>query len=203
MIAGPIFETELALIEDRSPEKARMIEQYRAVAGKFVELWDELYLRTETGDWREDGIGSCHTSPHLFETYVGGFITGEIEKLWDARSNDDPIAWDDSEEVDPPDSCQHHQQSKGCILGDLKSPRCLSHTDKGQRSEISDNFGIELPDFRTPLVQIQHGGMDLTGGDCSLHPEHNDELVERTIAETEELIAHVKTFPMLATELAV
>lgn len=170
-------------------EKAEIIAQYRTVTSKFDELWQEINLRTDGAAWKRDGVGSCKAGPGRINTWLEGVVDEELETLWD-----DANASTGGDKT--PHACQFHRQDHGCVLGDLKSPRCVAHVDMGHGSEIRDKLGIELPDFRTPLQAIQLGAMETTSQGPVLHPELNAELVERTVHETEVIIGIVRSHPL-------
>lgn len=189
MVETPNLDRKFAEIKDRNPQEDYAIRQYREIAGKAVELWSEIDQRTDKSDWRQDGVGSCHTPTYLFQTYLEGFIGFEIEELSDALNSDIPNT--------NHRACQFHREGTGCILKDLKSPRCIDHVNLSHRTEIQERFGIEIPQFMEPLRRIQTAGFNPEDKGFVLHPEENDELVERVVNETQELIDHVKTFPIL------
>lgn len=176
-----------------SPEEVRDltrgIRQYQRVAGKFNELWREIDARTNESAWRKDGVGSCHTSPHMFETLMNGALGYRIEDLWYPRSSDTP-------QDGPTQACQFHREGRGCVLGDLKSVRCIDYVD-GNKTEIEALLGTEIPDIRTPLMQILQCGLNYDTEFSRFDPGVNEPLAEETVLATQALIDHVRTNPVL------
>jgi len=193
MASGTEYERVFQTIEERSPDKAAVIRQYQRVARAFNEMLEAIDAKTDGAAWKKDGVGSCRVSPHLFETYLDGVVTGDIERLWDAKDADNP-------DLDESDNrrCQFHRIGTGCILGDLKSPRCLSHIDGNNVTEIETKLGTKLPEIKQPLLTIQLGGMDVTGEGCVLHPDLNDKLVEDTVQSATEFTAKVRELPTIS-----
>lgn len=184
------YDRTFRAIEERSPDKAMVIRQYQRAAEAFNAMWEAIDARTDGAAWKKDGVGSCRVSPHLFETYLGGVVTNEVERLWDAKDADNP----DLDESDYR-RCMFHRIGEGCILGDLKSPRCLSHVDGSNVAEIETKLGTKLPDIKQPLVIIQMGGMDVTGEGCVLNPSLNEAIVEATVQSATEFTARIRALP--------
>src|SRR5581483_4036643 len=132
-LSGPAFTAAWEQLEAEDPLRARIIQQYREVAGVFVELWREIDQRTESSVWRKDGVGNCHVSPHLFETYVDGAVNLELEDLWLARGRD-------VRDISGFSTCRFHREGYGCILEDLKSPRCIAEVDHIHATEIRERL---------------------------------------------------------------
>lgn len=176
------YETQLR------PEHALIIHQYRKVAGAMDIFWKEISIRTNGGSWREDGVGSCDIDKALSEDLIDGPTFGDIVRLRERRNYETP---------GERRYCPYHRIGKGCVLGDLKSPRCLDHVDYGHFEEIPERFGIQIPDMRTPLHRILLGGMNPREGDWKIKPHVNDEFVQTTYDEITGLTEYIKTFPIL------
>ncbi len=189
-----ISEEELRdyLLEEE--KRQHIAHQYVAVAGALDRLWKEISLRTNNSLWRQEGpykgAGSCRdVDKALAEDLLSDFT---IIQLRDKRNYETPgkVRY-----------CPNHRVGKGCVLGDLKSPRCLDHIDDGHEEEIQARFGICLLDMRDPLLQIQGGGTNRPrNGDYTLRPEVNDEFVRVTVAGIEHLTDYIKSFPVLHPE---
>lgn len=193
-----ISEEELRDYLSHQKKIQHIAHQYVAVAGALNRLWKEISVRTTQESWRKDestpwgsyyGAGSCRdVDKALAEDLLDGPAQFDIIQLRDQRNYRTP---------GETRFCPNHRVGKGCVLGDLKSPRCLDHIDGGHHEEIQERFGICLLDMRVPLLQIQGGGRNPRNGDYMLRPEVNDEFVRVTIAGIEHLTDYIKTFPIL------
>lgn len=179
---------------DIEPDEMYVIRQYQAVAGAFDQLWKEISLRTNKGEWREDGVGSCRIDKPLSEDLLDGPVSLKIIGLRE-RKDHETTGWTGH-------ACPYHRPGQGCILGNLKSPRCLDHHDYQHDEEIEERFGLCIMDMRAPLARILMGGWNPKTTVAELKPQVNDELVKTMVAGTQAVIDHIKTFPILHPEEA-
>lgn len=189
-------EMDLMQIQDE-----HVVLQYRAVAGVFEIFWREVGVRTDKALWRLDGpykgSGSCRNVDHEL---AGDLIGGIGSSLLFAQRD-----WKNFQTEGAQKNCPFFRVDQGCVLGNLKSPRCLDHVDYEQGKEIENKFGFKVPDMRAPLERIQLGGMtreEMESGIYEVKPNVNDDFVMSTIDEWMERVEYVKTFPVLHPEEA-
>ncbi|MBI4018926.1 MAG: hypothetical protein HY364_01585 [Candidatus Aenigmarchaeota archaeon] len=178
-------------LEALPPKEAHMVAQYRKIAGVYNLLWHEITVRTYNSEWRKDGVGSCGIDKATSEDLLEGSCGSNIISLRERKNYETPGR---------SMACPYHRPDRGCILEELKSPRCLDHVDYRHDAEIKERFGIEVPEMRTALRIIQLGGRNPKEGDFELKPHLNDDFVEETYRQTMEIINHVRNFPVLHPE---
>ncbi len=179
-----------AYFAQMSPEEQAVVKQYQAVAGAFDALWKEIYARTEYKEWEKDGVGSCDIDEALSEEGIGEI---DILKLRRMRNRQTPGHSQGS-------ACPNHRPGVGCVLGDLKSRKCLDHVPLELDKEIEERFDIRIEPIRPVLDIIQIACRDFRNGDWTRKPEANEELVQRTLDQLQGTTDYIKSFPVLSTQ---
>lgn len=183
---------------DREEQEKYIVEQYRTVAGVINTFWREVSLRTLSSSWRQEGpdkgMGSCAAVyKDLSEDLLDGPAYSRIIRLRDELNFETP-----GESGRCP--CPYYREDKGCILGGLKSPRCLDHIDWGINSELVERFGICFTHVKEPLKRVLLGGINPQVGDYEIKPEVNNGFVKTFCEGAQATIDYIKTFPILHPE---
>lgn len=101
-----------------------IVAQYRSIVGSLNLLFTEMGQRSEIELWRLDGVGSCRDmNRETAEGELAGPVGDLLVELRDRRDSEVPGQPDELTQ------CPYHRVRCGCILGDLKSPICISHVD--------------------------------------------------------------------------
>lgn len=171
------------------PKEKQMIDQYTRVVGKLHEMFMEMTKRTEWEVWRFDGVGSCGLPKELSEIGLSGIARERIIALREDRNRENNM-----ERVQGKQACPYHRKDFGCVLGDLKSPVCISYMEN--KEEVWEKFGIDAAVFykevRSILDEILFAGVD---NENSVRPELNDEPVDQFVGRIGDEIERIKTFP--------
>ncbi|MBW2992874.1 hypothetical protein KY345_06685 [Candidatus Woesearchaeota archaeon] len=146
----------------------KIIEQYRrcirALNGMFKHAPDECY--------EDDGIGCCCETHHSYGLLEGP-AADKIVDMQEEKANYDSL----------PDACLFHKEGEGCVLGDLKSPACISHYCRGELPRRYDRIFVQ-----DILSQVLCG----SPGPDSYHPEENEHLVSALERYAQEMIEEIE-----------
>lgn len=172
----------MASLQKTDPKQAHVISQYQRAVGSLNEMFASLSPRTRGESWRIDGVGACRMPKDMTEGWFRESIIDNVIQLRELRSKADA-----GEVADGP-VCPYHRKGRGCCLGDLKSPFCVSFIDNPE--ELNFRFGIdgeELVDaFEDGLIRIQLGP--------DQDPEHED-YVDEFVIGVDLLKKHILKFP--------
>ena len=155
--------------------KRTIIDQYREAAsyvGKLFEVApDQCY--------KYNGVGCCIIDTEKAEESIEGPASEEILELMRIRL----------ERVGEEENgvCSYHKESYGCMLGNLKSPLCLSYYCYGEL--IDTDFSTN--DIYDMLSDILKGEAS-ESSDENESIEKNRELVEQVKKYVDERIEEVK-----------
>lgn len=114
------------------------LAQYRIC----VSVLSDYFKSVKNQSWEKDGVGMCHANEHEFDTHLVAWssIANKLEEMKQrlldkmGRSIFDPVHR----------NCIYHQEWVGCILWDLKSPRCVTAIDWNVHVEYDYSKLIEL-----------------------------------------------------------
>ena len=93
--------------------------------------------------------------------------------------------------------CPHHREGVGCVLKELKGPKCLDYIDLYIDDEIERRFGVCLMPIKPYLDRVGLAGADQNIIPLTLHPEVNDEFTLKTIGAINQVTDYIKGFPIL------
>lgn len=189
---NPNLSTYAEYWQSIDPVEQHAIGQYHAIAGAHNNLWDEIYKRTLTKAWQEDprGLGSCAIPDSYATDGLDSVFTFDLIQLRNRRSNETPVA-------NHLNGCPHHREGVGCVLNELKGPKCLDYVDMYIDDEIEQRFGICLMPVKPYLDRVGLAGADQSIVPMVLHPEVNDEFTAKTVAAINQVTDYIKTFPIL------
>lgn len=175
------------------PLERRVIGQYQEIAGAYDALWQVIYARTITKAWETDpkSLGSCAVSDEVATDGLDVIHQYEIIQLRNRRNNETPLNGKTQ-------GCPHHRPNTGCILGDLKGPKCLDYVDMYIDDEIEERFGICLMPVKPYLLYVGQGGVDQSIAPWRFHPEANESFVVKTITAINQVREYVEAFPVLS-----
>ena len=174
------------------PIDRHAINQYHAIAGAHNLLWEEIYKRTTTKAWEQDqkGVGSCDIPDAYATDGLDSVFTFDLIQLRNRRSNETPING-------RLNGCPHHREGVGCVLKELKGPKCLDYIDLYIDDEIERRFGVCLMPIKPYLDRVGLAGADQNIIPLTLHPEVNDEFTLKTIGAINQVTDYIKGFPIL------
>ncbi len=177
------------------PSEIPAIEQYQAIAGDYYNLWKEIYLRTTTKEWERDpqGLGTCAISDEYATDGLDVVNQFDIIELRNRRNNETPL-------MGKTKGCPHHRPGVGCVLGDLKGPKCLDYIALYMDDEIEERFGICLMPIKPYLLRVGLAGVDQSIIPFEFHPEVNDGFTKLTVASISTVTEYIKTFPILSPQ---
>lgn len=178
--------------------EASIVGQYTKVVGQLDEMFREIDTRSNSSLWRltggygYNGVGSCkNVTKRRSEEELEGEAKDVLIKLRDARNQAKPGTSSLS-------SCPYHREDYGCVLAELKSPRCISHVDNP--AELAKRFGIDgdqlTDDIHWILSHILKVRNSETGGSLDT-PTKNDGFVESASEAISQMTNHVRKFPIL------
>lgn len=137
------------------------IECTRALNDLFRHAPDDCYL--------SDGVGCCDIDRALSEDGLAGPAWIPLIEMRDARLEEEHEK--DPESMKYHRACPYHKRDAGCILGELKSPRCIADYCSSAVETIGYDYGY----IRKMLDRILYGEVDYQTGE--FHPERNWPLV--------------------------
>lgn len=180
---------------DIEPGEIAAIEQYQAIAGAYNNLWKEIYLRTTTKEWERDpqGLGSCNISDEHATDGLDTVFTHDLIQLRNSRNNETPLMGKMS-------GCPHLRPNVGCVLGDLKGPKCLDYTPLYMDDELEERFGICLMPVQPYLLRVGLAGVNQSIIPFEFHPEVNDGFTRNTVASINMVTDYIKGFPILTPQ---
>lgn len=130
----------------------RIIGQYRQVIGVLENMFQIATPKMTEQSWRKDGVGSCNVDTRTAEGGLIGNTRGELTRLREERN-----AEHGGQSTASP--CSYHRECYGCVLGDLKSPTCVTFVENPD--EWRTKFGIDIQSIsksgRLLLTSIQLG----------------------------------------------
>lgn len=189
---NPNLESFKEYWQSLEPREGECISQYQAIAGAYDNLWKEIYKRTTTKEWEQDpqGLGSCNISDEYATDGLDAVYAHDLISLRNLRNNETPL-------MGKKTGCPHLRPDIGCILGDLKGPKCLDYTALYIDDEIEERFGICLMPVRPYLLQVGLAGVDQSVIPWEFHPEVNDEFTRKTVESITAVTDYIKEFPIL------
>lgn len=160
----------------------QIVGQYRQVVGAMEIMFQAAKPRTNNQPWRRDGVGSCHkVEKGLAETGLAGEAADELIRLRDELNTE----YGGASTVTP---CPYHRKGVGCVLGDLKSPICITWPDN--HSEWRKRFGVDLlavSDDAGTLLRLVLGGRTL----------NDTAAIDRFTQRVQEVIQRIEGEPRL------
>ncbi len=114
----------------------------------------------------------------------------------DLRSNGSLWRWEDS---------PYHRENQGCVLGELKSPLCISHIDGYEPNyyrydELQERFGIKSGQLTMDISWILRTileAKDPYNRNNLQSPVENDTFVNNAYEAVLQMTNHVRRFPIL------
>lgn len=161
-------------------EQEIIIWQYTEV----TRLLNELFNLAPDQCYVEDGIGCCRIGTLASEYGITGPAFATLLRMRQARLEEEGLEVKVGSEWSGP--CSYHKEGYGCILGEFKSPFCMSNYCDGALNAAGYNQDY----VHKTLVQILQGGFDLQTGEY--HPEQNLPLVEQVKVYVRGLMENVK-----------
>ncbi len=162
------LDESLAHIERRKAISDTVLLQYVACTS----ILQEIFRLAPDRCWLEDGIGCCGWEGRVDDDQgdsLGSwrFIRNHLRNLAFPEGKTDNRA------------CSYHKEGSGCVLGELKSPKCL-YTVCDHGDELPKSYG-GLNDKET-LQKVLSGGFAWeSGGGYSYNPEGNWPLVHEFV----------------------
>lgn len=162
--------------------------QYTKVVGALDQMFTEMDLRSNGSLWRwkdspYEGVGSCkYISKSPSESGLVGPARQTLLNLRVQRAKEFPGSSSVS-------SCPYHRENQGCILGELKSPICISHVD--HPGELRRRFGIDGYQLTTDISWILRSILE------SQDPTQNNQFVDDAHQAVIQMTQHVKRFPVI------
>lgn len=174
-----------------------IVSQYTTIVGALDQMFTEIDLRSKGSLWRwEDsayaGSGSCKYISK--EPSESGFV-GPTRRLFINLREDKAKEFPGSSSLS---SCPYHRENHGCILGELKSPLCISHIDSP--GELRPRFGIDGYKLTQDISWILRSVLESTDPHTKHvleSPLQNNDFVAEACAAIEQMTRHVKRFPVL------
>ncbi len=146
-------------------------------------LLEELFKLAPDECWTFDGVGCCASATKtLVEKGLQGPAYETLMRLRGQRSESYGHLPRDIEEA-----CPYHTE-QGCVLGELKSPLCISHYCRGKIEGVFDSDYV----YDT-LKRILEGNLDPETG--LYHPEKNWKIVLELRRYVKELIFQLEYRP--------
>ena len=162
-------------------EREIIIRQYTEV----TRLLNELFSLAPDQCYVEDGIGCCHIGTIVSESGITGPAYITLLRMRQARLEEEGLEAKVGSELDGP--CSYHKEGYGCVLGELKSPLCMSNYCDG----VLNAVGYDQDYVDKTLVQILQGGFNPETR--KYHPEQNLPLVEQFKVYVRSLMETAKT----------
>lgn len=177
-------------------------DQYTQVVGALDHMFKQMSLRTTEELWRQPGdnfgIGSCR--PSAPETTFFGPARELLISLSEQKLRENPRPKTNS-------PCRFHSTT-GCILGELKSPVCITWIENPQ--ELRDRFNLDPKDLKEFISETNRrillGSKPTKEGypyyyqEVPLRPEENIEFVQQALEKIAEITEDIKKFPILHPE---
>ena len=138
---------------------------------------NDLFRLVPDSCWESDGLGCCDTDRSMAEDGLVGPAYPALIEMREARRDEEGLVLRNA--------CPYHKKGEGCILGELKSPRCLRHFCYGELPEGFDSRYIS-----ETLQKILDGGLDWQTG--TSHPERNLPLVAEFRSYVDRLVENAK-----------
>ncbi len=178
-----LVDTELQTLRaTREAKEGVLMVQYVRVANAVIDGVYTVVNDAQPGDWIEDGIGSCHASPHMFDDGLDGELALALPRKWpeiayEARQEGRVLGGDPGHSA-----CPYHEKDKGCILGGYRPARCLLYVDERHYDIMSS---IDPDDtIRTIFKNVMDAKRDKH---FEINPEDNSDYVEASIRHIEGL----------------
>ncbi len=143
--------------------------------------------------WKTDGVGCCS----IGLDYVEDGLTGpaykkiiemrnkEQQKILVPEWKEERIGWG-SPIFMGNSKCDYHKENSGCVLGELKSPRCIAHYCEGDLDRTSFDYNY----IKNTLIKILNSHYDLETG--LFEPERNWDLVNEFVAYVNKMENEVR-----------
>ncbi len=177
--------------------EATIVSQYTTVVGALDQMFQEMDLRSNGSLWRWknspfEGVGSCkYISKSPSESGLVGPARNTLIELRQQRVKDFPGSSSVS-------SCPYHRENHGCVLGNLKSPLCISHIDgydpMAGYDELRDRFGIKSNHLTSDISWILRSILE------SNDPTQNSQFISEACNGISQMTQHIKRFPILHTD---
>ncbi len=161
-----------------------IVGQYSRVVAALDSMFTVMRPRIAWEVWRVNGVGSCHIDRETSEYGLNGPARDLIIDLRDIRN--EAV---EGERLDESVACPYHRVWRGCVLGNLKSPICISHIDAPW--ELSDRFGINGYALRGDIDEIL---------ETVLNGKADEEFVVLACDAVEQMTQYIKRFPVLPDE---
>lgn len=184
--------------------EAVIVSQYTTIVGALDQIFQEIDVRSNGSIWRwEDspyaGVGSCkYISKSPSESGLVGPARQSLIELREQKAKDFPG-------LSPNSSCPYHRENQGRILGELKSPLCISHIDGYEPNyyrydELQERFGIRSDQLAMDISWILRTileAKDPYNRNDLQSPIENDTFVNNAYKAVLQMTDHVKRFPIL------
>jgi hypothetical protein len=165
------------------PTQRIILEQYAQCANILNQIF--FYCPPAPGkEWLKNGIGSCKWEGG-FDDDVGGLLLAWGELRSALRKKFIPEAPTSSR------ACSYHKPGEGCVLGSLKSPKCLGHaTDLELPLSFSLLAGGRIKTFLLSILDGKSQIQTKSGkwGD----PEANWPKVNEFVAEAKKVLVEAQ-----------
>jgi hypothetical protein len=170
--------------------RIRATERRNIVLLQYVQcaaILNEIFFYCPDTEWIEDGIGSCYWEGSN-EDGCGGMIFDFAELRHRLRYE---LIGENSIER-PRAACSYHKEGQGCVLGNLKAPKCLRYVASCEG--LPPSF-MELGNIEELFSRIVFGRADLpplSGEGLWGRPEENWPMVNDFIARAKCVLAEVR-----------
>lgn len=162
-----------------------IIEQYT----ECTRALNELFRMAPDQCWAKDGIGCCDVDMGYAEEGLDGPAKTTLDMMRAARLD---------EENTTIHACPYHKENFGCILGELKAPRCAAHYCRGDLR----GTGYSYRRVREVLEKVLWGGLDPHNTAAGYNPERNAALVRGFKAYVDGLMAKVRALATVSADVA-
>lgn len=177
-----VHESDQALDTAMRLRRAEMRDVVLAQYTMCARVLNEIFALCPESDWQEDGIGSCRWEGRQ-DDIIGGLLNDWWKLRHDIRHSRIPI-----EPVRHP-ACWYHKPDVGCVLGDLKAPKCLGYVSSDKLPESFEALG----NIRIFLEGILHGRVfEQNAEGCWGDPEANWPAVREFVQKAEVALADAK-----------